>query len=250
MASSTVSISPEVEAVLRASSINQNRLTLPGTLDRKVYVSTNKVLELLGGKWNRKEKAHVFEDDPGFRIQEALEAGELVDPVKFYQFYPTPSDVAVQLVHLAGIASDHRVLEPSAGNGSIVKAMPFGLVVDACEIQDELREGIAPLCNVVGTDFLAYEPGPVYDRIVANPPFTKGQSVKHANHMLDCLKPGGRIVTILDAGVKFRQDRATIEFRNRVARECGGVRWIDLDSGAFKSSGTMVNTVVMVASKK
>ena len=255
MASSTVSITPEVEGVLRASVIEQNRLTLPGTLDRRLYMATNKVLELLGGKWNRREKAHVFEDDPGFRIQEALDAGELVDPVKFYQFYPTPSDVAVRLVFLAGVADDHRVLEPSAGNGSIIKAMPYGfkvdgLKVDACEIQDSLREEIAPLCNLVGTDFLAYEPGPIYDRIVANPPFTKGQSVKHANHMLDCLKPGGRLVCVMDAGVKFRQNRATTDFRARVMLECQGVRWISLDSGAFKASGTMVNTVILVATKK
>lgn len=250
MATATVSITPEVEAVLRASTIEQNRLVLPGMLDRKLYVSTNKVLELLGGAWNRKLKAHVFEDDPGFRIQEALEAGEMVDPVKLYQFYPTPKDVAEQLVILAWPQIGNRILEPSAGDGAILKAIGTPGVVDACEIQESLREKIAPLCAIVAADFLEYNPGPIYDRVIANPPFTKRQSVKHANHMLDCLKPGGRIVTVLDAGVRFRQDRLTADFRARVGSECRNIRWIDLPGGAFHASGTMVNTVVLTADKE
>ena len=35
-----------------------------GQLDRKLYVEVNAALEALGGAWNRKAKAHLFEQDP------------------------------------------------------------------------------------------------------------------------------------------------------------------------------------------
>ena len=41
-----------------------NLLYLPSVqLDRKTYTEVNKVLENMGGKWNRKTKAHVFAED-------------------------------------------------------------------------------------------------------------------------------------------------------------------------------------------
>ena len=41
-----------------------NLLYLPSVqLDRKTYTEVNKVLENMGGKWNRKAKAHVFAED-------------------------------------------------------------------------------------------------------------------------------------------------------------------------------------------
>lgn len=42
-------LSSEVRSVLEDSTVKGNRLTLPRQLDRKLYVSTAKVLELIGG---------------------------------------------------------------------------------------------------------------------------------------------------------------------------------------------------------
>ena len=36
-----------------------------------------------------------------------------------------------------------------------------------------------------------------YDRIIANPPFTKNQDIDHVMQMWNFLKPGGRIVSIM-----------------------------------------------------
>ena len=60
-----------------------NVLFLPeGQLDRAVYNDVNKVLTALGGKWNRKEKGHVFDYDPEEALETAIMTGEVVDKKK------------------------------------------------------------------------------------------------------------------------------------------------------------------------
>ena len=58
-----------------------NLLYLPSVqLDRKTYTEVNKVLENMGGKWNRKVKAHVFAEDDD--VAEMLENVLLTQEVK------------------------------------------------------------------------------------------------------------------------------------------------------------------------
>jgi len=262
--SPTITITKEIEDVLRRSTIRENILYLPGTLDRKLYVAVDSVLQLLGGKWKSgKVKGHVFEDDPGLRIDEALQAGELVDPVKLYQFYPTPKPLARELVRLANIQSGNIVLEPGIGNGALAAEVREDCQLCYCEIQERLRDNFAlfaphPNMHFLCPDFLDYKPGedaagakwPKFHRIVANPPFTKGQAVRHANHMLNCLLPQGRLACIMDAGVLFRTDKATLAFRKRLETECDNVHFDHLPECAFKDSGTLVRTVTLVATLK
>jgi hypothetical protein len=44
--------------------VSRNHLTLTGQLDRPTYVAVNKILDLMGGKWNRGAKAHVSPEPP------------------------------------------------------------------------------------------------------------------------------------------------------------------------------------------
>lgn len=251
--SPTIQLDTDVLAVLTEAHIEGRVLKLVGQLPRPLYVKVDKALNALGGKWNRKAGGHLFEDDPACVVAEALVEGSVTDPIKLYQFYRTPDAIARQLVALAQIGDLHRTLEPSAGDGAILDALQEGRdgEVDACEINPKMHADLLrrPGVSVVGTDFLTYTPGQAYDRIVANPPFAKQQDIIHANHMLDLLKPGGRLVVILSAGVLFREDRRTKEFRRRLEQECPGHEFMPLPTGAFKESGTMVNAVVLAASK-
>src|ERR1700760_4828971 len=52
-------ISDEVADVLRAATCSGQALVLNGQLDRKLYQSVNKVLEISRFKWNKKEKRHL-----------------------------------------------------------------------------------------------------------------------------------------------------------------------------------------------
>ena len=168
--------------ILSDSSVEGNILILPEiTLDRQTYVKVNKVLESIGGKWNRYKKGHVFDNSPKDILEEILQTGEYTDTKKEYQFFETPEELAKQMVELAGIKEGETVLEPSAGQGAIAKYLP---TPDVIELEPNNRKKLTEAgYKLVGDDFLKCQTR--YDVIVANPPFSKQQDIDHINHMLD-----------------------------------------------------------------
>lgn len=91
-----------------------NLLYLPSVqLDRKTYTEVNKVLENMGGKWNRKAKAHVFaeDDDVAEMLENVLLTQEVKDLKREYQFFPTPRAVAERMCEMTEIDSASEVLE-------------------------------------------------------------------------------------------------------------------------------------------
>lgn len=256
-----VKITPAVESVLRRSRIEGCTLYLPEQLDRKLYEETNKVLTLLGGKWKSgKVKGHVFESDPGMAIEEALEDGSITDSVKKFQFYPTPVFVVDLILHAANINpnSEELILEPSAGSGAIIaRALEIAprLMFHCFEIQRDLQQLLTvrfakERVTLYGDDFLQAGPPPKqYNLILANPPFTRGQAIAHANAMLDCLAPGGQLACVMPASLDFATDRKTKEFRQRM-ETLGRSSTTKIPPGSFKESGTMVNTVLLVFTKR
>ena len=147
----------------------------PGQLDRKTYLEVNKVLECLGGKWDRKSKAHVFESDISGRIDDVLLTGQVIDTKKEFQFFETPIEIVNQLIQLAEIRPEHTCLEPSAGHGNIARGI-LSIVVN-CQITCvEINVESANYLMDKGfyveqMDFLQYDTRNKFDRIVMNPPF-------------------------------------------------------------------------------
>ncbi|MDX2528010.1 methyltransferase [Streptomyces europaeiscabiei] len=235
--------------VLDRAETDGPRLTLTGTLDRKLYLDTAKVLEAAGGKWSRKERAHLFDSDAADVIETVILTGEIVSKRQQFGYFPTPNPVVRQLIDLAGIEPGMRVLEPSAGRGAIaLAAADAGAVVDCVEIQaehaDALRDAHHPDVTVLVADFLTTNPQPVYDRVVMNPPFARQADIAHVRHAWTALKPGGRLVAVMSAGVTFRQNAGAVAFRAWL--EASGGRLVPLPEGAFQESGTGVNTVIAV----
>lgn len=116
-------------------------------------------------------------------------------------FFPTPPVLARRVVELADIADDHRVLEPSAGIGSLADACPNRANIDCYEINSAVAEacgnrGYAVVCR----DFLDERPIPIYERVVMNPPFERSADATHVRHAFRFLKPGGRLVALVSAG--------------------------------------------------
>ena len=122
-----------------------------------------------------------------------------------YQFYPTPLSLAQRAWAMFKDRDFKRVLEPSAGDGALIRGMPhFGsrygrcVPVDCCEIDISkhplLRE--MPGVNVVGIDFMKFGGGSIYSHIVLNPPFQNG--VHHVLRAWESLFDG-EIVAILNA---------------------------------------------------
>ena len=239
-----------VQEVLAASVIAEDRVTLPSVqLDRSLYTKVNDVLSKAGGKWNRSAKAHLFSRDPRTVLAEYLESGKKPVSVKQQlQAFYTPQSLVERMVQLAQIEPEHLVLEPSAGDGRIAHAVQkLGGSVHVCEIDPVQREKLALEFRVVGEDFLEYNPQKSYDRILMNPPFTKGQDIKHVLHAFEHLKEGGKLVAITSSGWTFRSDKKHAQFREFAFANCSSYESLPEDT--FKESGTKVKTELLVLVK-
>lgn len=187
-------------------------------------------------------------------MREALRTG--VRHVAVPQLFETPPDLAARMVELAGIEPGQVVLEPSAGTGRIVRAIEDvgrlgggGLV--CVEVNAELARGLAdPQRYVLCRDFLTWdEPERLgsFDRVLMNPPFSKGADIDHVRHAFGMLEDGGKLVAIMGEGAFFRQDRKATAFRAWLD-EVGGTS-TRLPADTFKQSGTGVNTRLVTIRK-
>ena len=233
-------ISDDVANILANSTVEGKKLFLPeGQLDRKLYLSVDKVLKTIGSKWNRKGKAHLFPESPENIIEEILQTGEYTDAKKEYNFFETPEPLVEQLIEMTDIG-EGTVLEPSAGRGAIAKF----LSCDCVEMEEGNRKYLDKKgFSLVGKDFLQFNIP--YDYIIANPPFSKQQDIDHVSHMIALARK--RVVSVMSASVLFRDNKKTVEFRELINRWGGTIT--PLPEKTFRDSGTNVNTCVMEVTK-
>jgi len=177
-------------------------------------------------------------------LRESLKTG--VQVVSAPQLFPTPMELARRVIELADLQDGECVLEPSAGTGNLIQA-----VHDAVDTEVLAYEINPSLCSVLSqkwpgfktqvrqADFLAVNDFKgCYPRIVMNPPFVNGADIKHIQHALTFLKPGGRLVAICAAGPR---QRAFFE-----GLDPDKADWIDLPPGSFAEAGTNVNAAILV----
>lgn len=246
-----VDIADDIKAILMNLRIEGNVVFIDQQLDRDTYVRLNKALEVLGGKWNRSARGHIFAGDPSQKIAEALQAGEVVDVKKTFEFFETPPAVANLIIERAGIGPGMKVLEPSAGHGGIAdiaRAMCSDCLIHVVEIEPSNREILKEKgYKLVGKDFLKYrKKKPLYDRIVMNPPFSRQQDIDHVLHAWKFLSDGGRLVAVMSAGTEYRDNKKAAAFRDLIQSN-GMIE--ELPPESFKESGTSVNTVLAVLDK-
>lgn len=155
-------------------------------------------------------------------------------------FYPTPPDLADTIVAKANLRPGMRVLEPSAGIGSIAEAIlrkEPGVELSVIELRTSLREILTGKgFNLVGSDFLEHA-GQSYDAIIMNPPFEEDQDINHVRHAYSLLAPGGVLVSIMWPGAFVSENthsRLRREFREWF--DAIGGRWAKNPDGAFLSS--------------
>ncbi len=242
-------ISQAVIEVLDRANISGNQLMLAGQLDRDLYQQTNKVLEAIGGKWNKSAKAHVFDGPVAAVLDPIMETGEYSRTKQDFGQFDTPPAVVARLIELAGGGLLGKiVLEPSAGVGNIVLAIErAGGDVTAHEIDMKRYTALKDRAQCVGGihlgDFLLARPNPVYDLVAMNPPFAAQADIVHVLHAAKFLRPGGGLVSVMSAGVLFRDNRRAADFREFVSR--GGGAFEKLPPGSFSVSGTDIHTCIV-----
>jgi 16S rRNA G1207 methylase RsmC len=82
-----------------------------------------------------------------------------------------------------------------------------------------------------------------FNKIVANPPFSKNQDVKHILHMYELLEEWGRIVSIASSMIQHKQTKLHDELRAL------SPEFIEVEEWAFEESGTMVRTCIVIINK-
>ena len=245
-----IKLTPEVRDVLERSTITATTLKLPQQLPRPLYEAVNKIIKLAGGKWKKGPQCHQFDHDPREMLGLTLQTGKAVDKKKKLQFFPTPKSLADTVAFRAGVLG-MRVLEPSAGHGALVLAClkEDAHHVDAVELDPQNAQilrtavGRGPV-TVQEADFLTLNPADYepYDCVVMNPPFTKGQDLKHLAHAYKFLAPGGRLIAILLPHTAEQLEAVMPDDRCCWATE-------ELEAGTFKESGTNIVTMLLVLDK-
>lgn len=240
------------QEVYEQCTVENNIIKLPNIkLERNEYLAIKKDFELLGGKWKSgKIQGFEFKTDPSIIFEQLKGKSDKVK--KEFQFFGTPDKIADVLVQYADIKPKDLILEPSAGQGSIISAIKrnHSNAIEYCELMDINRTILSEKFNDsrhVGNDFLEYNPEYRYDKIIANPPFTKNQDIKHLKHMYSMLKNSGILVCITSTSWDHGTQKLQLEFKKWL--ETIKYEKIILEEGSFKESGTNVKTYILVIKK-
>jgi len=238
--------------VLQNCKVEGNIVKLPeNQLDRKVYLEVKKSLELIGGKWKGgKVFGFVFNSDPTDLLNK-IANGEKRNLKKEFQFFETPDDLVEKLIYLADLKNHDTVLEPSAGQGAIIKHINncCSVVPDCFELMETNRMILINKelnFNLINFDFLKSD-NKSYSKIIANPPFSKNQDITHVYKMFEKLNRGGRIVTIMSKHWQNSTNKKESEFRNWIEKLKAEV--LEIKAEAFKKSGTSISSVIVTINK-
>lgn len=195
---------------------------------------TTDILESLGCSMDDNHNWMVNEGTSA-AISEIVRTGVAPEKVS-HQFYQTPQEL-VELVHeYACIEDHHKVLEPSAGTGALLKGInPHQAVaVEVTPMRAAMlkEQGF----DVRQVDFLDMEPNQSFDRVVMNPPYSNGQALRHVKHALGFLNQGGMLVAVVPASLKGQTFPG---YRMQTS---------EVMAGKFKDAG--VNVFVLALEKK
>lgn len=157
-------------------------------------------------------------------------------------FFPTPSELAKRMLDYCCIDDDARVLEPSAGIGSLadaVREVNPRCTITTCEIRPALLEILRMKgYDAVEGDFLEQFHGQEFDVIIMNPPFERKQDVRHIEHAMSLLAPGGALVGLCATRDDDLLNHEWVEHSEVVYKAFAG-------ADAFRRTGVNCQIVVM-----
>ena len=215
------------------------------------YDKLKPYLEGMGGHWREKVGGFVFS-------LESISRDMYLQWQEDNQFFPTPKAVAKRLIELSGIKeysynNKPFILEPSAGQGSLLDELQIGIDLNYSEYVVEPNECNAEVLNNKGhvVQLMTFEEFYAKHKndekhithIIMNPPFSKGRDIKHTMMAYDLLIPGGTLVAVVSENSLYYKNENTDKFNDWLKKHNAYIESVPY--GSFKDSGTTVDTVII-----
>jgi hypothetical protein len=152
-----------------------------------------------------------------------------------------------------GAINGHKVLEPGAGLGRLVRAIQTsdeGIEVDTYELDETLHfdleciEGV----KVLGKDFFDCKALNRYDRIAAYPPFDGGLDIDFIMHMLKCCKKQGRVVSLVSLASLNGTSKKQKDFKTWL--DSKGAIQSPISNAAYDEQGNEIGCALIIIDKK
>lgn len=222
---------------------NKDKFLFPNfQIDKEFYAECKTIFESNGYKYiNKKQGFKKIGANASEDLENIINGVDIVSARKQFDFFPTPKEIVEKAQSLLNHNGIDSILEPSAGTGNLISGLEKyskAIEINPDCIKTLQNKGI----EIIGSDFVNEIPKK-FKYIIMNPPFSNRQDAKHTclafNKWLD---NGGILVAITGAGILSATDKASLEFQELYNQY--GVFQEILNNGAFKESGTNVNTVL------
>lgn len=172
-------------------------------------------------------------------MEQKVKTGDDIETLKTRTFYGREKENLVYPIALANLAL-HGIDDPHIWHGNTLTGH---------EVYGGLFVGAQPL----------------FDVILTNPPFggkegkdaqthfaykTSATQVLFLQHMMDCLKPGGRCGIVMDEGVLFRtNENAFVQTKRKLLNECNLWCIVSLPPKVFLNAGAASKTNLLFFTK-
>jgi phospholipid N-methyltransferase len=270
----------DLEITALSFTVNGNRLEIPKDIFISNYNDLKSVFKNFEGKYSKQGFDFPY---PADQVLNRIRNKETTNLKKSFQYFETPKklcDLMCEKVFDPYENKKFKVLEPSAGQGAILNSVlewfekeSVHLELDSLTAIEYMEENYGilketfkdnDLVNTIQMDFLKYDEYINYfDVVIANPPFSKGQDVKHFKKMYEVCKPGGYIISIMSTSFLNNSQKIYEEFRKFIGlpfdsetrfaskggsvceNENGQLYIQSFEAGEFKESGTNVHTALI-----
>lgn len=213
-------------------------------------------MENMGGHWRERVKGFVFSTD-------IMKRDDYSQWKEDNQFFPTPKAVAKRVAELSGVkeyAYKDRpsILEPSAGHGALLEQLDSFVKKTSSFYVVEPNEENADELNKLGYEvermsFERFYNKHIHEKehithVVMNPPFSFSRDIKHTMMAYELLRPNGVLVSVVSENSLYYDNDNTKEFNDWLKEHNAYIEPIPY--GAFKESGTTVDTVIIKVVKE
>lgn len=260
----------DVREVLAAAAVDSRTVRLAAKeLPRPVWEALHALLTGMGATGgSRKGQPYRFEIDRSAELRAFIVGGPAPRHERTTKgWVPTPdalaADVIGRFAQLASVPEKGRMLEPSAGQGALIRAVVAvrpDLDVTAVEPVDERAAQLEQIEQAAGLvyhgtfeDYEKYHHQTwikPYDLIVMNPPYSMPKRpnvwIEHVKLAWSLLADGGRLVAIVPCSSTGELNAKALPLLKTMG---AGVVVEQLPDGSFTASGTGVSTCVIAATR-